>query len=192
MLYNIQQIHAYPPINLLRFGPTAVGNGKLRCTLHFRFKHYACHICFCTAAIALLTEDNLDGDKPSVTVEVNENCSNAYPYQVSVSFGVRKEGSTEGCVVKDVVNKTLTPGNSDLFKVNVTKVPLVDGQEYCFNVSLQETTIRESYTAKQLLQWVGKMVGIYTMGNNPSRQNYTVIQRVRQIYRVRSPKALVL
>ena len=61
-----------------------------------------------------------------------------------MSFGVRKEGNTEDCVFKDVVNKTLTPGNSDLFKVNKTKVPLMDGQKYCFDVSLQETTIRES------------------------------------------------
>ena len=100
--------------------------------------------CFCTAAMALMTEDNLDGER-SVNVTVNENCSNAYIYSVSVSFGVRENGSsTEDCVFKDVVTKILTPRNSNLFKVNETKVPLMVSQEYCFNVSLQDTTIGES------------------------------------------------
>ena len=101
--------------------------------------------CFCIAAMALLTDDNLDGGQPSVTVTVNENCSNAYMYSVSVSFGVREEnGSTEDCVFKDVVTENIMPIDSETFQVNKTKVPLMDGQEYCFDVSLQETTIRKS------------------------------------------------
>ena len=91
--------------------------------------------------MALLTEDNLDGVEPSVTVTVNENCSNAYSYEVSVSFGLREENSTEDCGITDVVTKLLTPGNSNLFKVNETKVPR---QEYCFDVSFQDTTMGES------------------------------------------------
>ena len=100
--------------------------------------------CFCTAAMALQTDDNLDGNQPSVNVTVNENCSNAYIYSVSVSFGVREDGSTEDCVFKDVVTKILTPRNSNLFKVNEAKVPLMVSQEYCFDVSFQDTTIGES------------------------------------------------
>jgi hypothetical protein len=92
-------------------------------------------------SMALQTDDNLDGNQPSVNVTVNENCSNAYIYSVSVSFGVRENGSTEDCVFKDVVTKILTPRNSNLFKVNEAKVPLMVSQEYCFNVSLQDTTI---------------------------------------------------
>ena len=91
--------------------------------------------------MALLTEDNLDGN---VNVTVNKNCSNAYMYSVSVSFGVRKNGSIEDCVFKDIVTEILMPRNSNLFKVNKTKVPLMVGQEYCFDVSFQDTTIGES------------------------------------------------
>jgi hypothetical protein len=92
-------------------------------------------------SMALLTDDNLDGGQPSVNVTVNENCSNAYIYSVSVSFGVRENGSTEDCVFKDVVTENIMPIDSETFQVNKTKVPLMDGQEYCFDVSLQETTI---------------------------------------------------
>ena len=105
---------------------------------------YTFPTCFCTAAMALLTEDNLDEDQPSVNVTVNENCSNANMYRVSVSFGVRENGSKKNCGFKDVVTEILTPRNSYLFKVNKTKVPLMVGQEYCYVVSFQETTICES------------------------------------------------
>ena len=82
------------------------------------------------------TANNLDGDRPSVTVTVNEHCSS--PLDVTVSFGLREKGRDRGCDdIRKSQSATLAPDVAMTFYVDKTLVVLRDGYEYCFTTHLQ-------------------------------------------------------
>ena len=47
------------------------------------------------------------------------------------------------CNIGDLISETLVPGVPETFFVNTTKVPLMDNEMYCYDVTLQEATICE-------------------------------------------------
>ena len=82
------------------------------------------------------TEINLDGDRPSVTVTINEHCSS--PLDVTVSFGLRRKGRGRNCDnIRESQSATLTPDVPMPFYLNKTLVVLREGYEYCFTTHLQ-------------------------------------------------------
>ena len=89
-----------------------------------------------------LIEDNLRGIKPSVRVTVNEYCSNASTYNVTVSFGLRENGSNNNCDHQDFQSDILAPDAAMTFYVNKSIVMLSDGYEYC---SFQEPSCEFIY-----------------------------------------------
>ena len=72
-------------------------------------------------------------DCPAVVVSLNPLCHGA-SYSVELSFGVREEGSGEQCLPQQNVTATILPGGSAVLPVNVTALPLTDGQQYCFTL----------------------------------------------------------
>ena len=81
-----------------------------------------------------MVENNLEEDQPSITLKVNENCTNDTAYDVTVSFGVR-ENDTTGCDPKQCQSAAIFPGNQ--IKFNAT-LELKQNHEYCFNDSLKK------------------------------------------------------
>ena len=80
-------------------------------------------------------EDNLSGNQPNARVTVNEYCSKASTYSVTVSFGLREKGSNNNCDIQDSQRATLAPNVAMTFYVDEAIVMLSDGYEYCFNIS---------------------------------------------------------
>ena len=83
--------------------------------------------------MVLQTENYLRGIQPNVRVTVNEYCSKASTYNVTVSFGLRENGSNDNCDLQESQSATLAPDVAMTFYVNKTTVMLSDGYEYCFS-----------------------------------------------------------
>ena len=83
--------------------------------------------------MVLQTENYLRGIQPNVRVTVNEYCSKASTYNVTVSFGLREKGSNDNCDLQESQSATLAPDVAMTFYVNKTTVMLSDGYEYCFS-----------------------------------------------------------
>ena len=82
------------------------------------------------------TEINLDRDRPSVTVTVNEHCSSIL--NVTVSFGLREKGRGRNCDdIRESQSATLAPDFAMTFNLNKTLVVPRKGYEYCFTTHLQ-------------------------------------------------------
>ena len=85
------------------------------------------------------TEINLDGDRPSVTVTVNEHCSSTL--NVTVSFGLRRKGRGRNCDdIRESQSATLALDVAMTFYVDKTLVVLREGYEYCFTTLLEGDT----------------------------------------------------
>ncbi|CAI8049453.1 hypothetical protein GBAR_LOCUS27223 [Geodia barretti] len=69
---------------------------------------------------------------PAVVVSLNPLCRSV-PYTVGLSFGVR-ENSGETCLPQQNVTANILPGTPVILPINVTTLPLADGQQYCFTV----------------------------------------------------------
>ncbi|CAI8025153.1 hypothetical protein GBAR_LOCUS14558 [Geodia barretti] len=69
---------------------------------------------------------------PAVVVSLNPLCRSV-PYTVGLSFGVR-ENSGETCLPQQNVTTNILPGTPVILPINVTTLPLADGQQYCFTV----------------------------------------------------------
>ncbi|CAI8017200.1 hypothetical protein GBAR_LOCUS10484 [Geodia barretti] len=69
---------------------------------------------------------------PAVIVSLNPLCRSV-PYTVGLSFGVR-ENSGETFLPQQNVTANILPGTPVILPINVTTLPLADGQEYCFTV----------------------------------------------------------
>ena len=53
---------------------------------------------------------------------------------LTISFGVREEGSEDECVSQQTSTATMRPGESAVFIVNVSALPLGHNQQYCYTV----------------------------------------------------------
>ena len=69
---------------------------------------------------------------PAVVVSLNPLCRSV-PYTVGLSFGVR-ENSGETCLPQQNVTANILPGTPVILPINVTTLPLANGQQYCFTV----------------------------------------------------------
>ena len=87
---------------------------------------------FLVSAQPLQVEELILSGVPAITVRLNHLCRTVI-YTVSVSFGVREEDSE--CVLQQNSTARLLPGESVVFVVNISSLPLgYDQQQYCFLV----------------------------------------------------------
>ena len=76
-------------------------------------------------------EDSAEG--PAVVVSLSPLCRSV-PYTVELSFGVREEDSGEKCLPQQNVTANTGPGTPVILPINVSTLPLANGQQYCFTV----------------------------------------------------------
>ena len=87
-----------------------------------------------TARILILEEEVLGPDTLKLNMTVNGDCPVA-EYPVLVTFGSRPV-ETDGCVGRENVTNSLSPGQSITILLNIDSVCLRPNEEYCYIVSL--------------------------------------------------------
>ena len=88
----------------------------------------------CVSAQPLQVEQSLiSSSVPAITVGLNHLCR-SLSYTVAISFGVREGGSEDECVSQQTSTATISPGESAVFVVNVSALPLGHNQQYCYTV----------------------------------------------------------
>ena len=91
-------------------------------------------MCVCVSAQPLQVEQGLiSSSVPAITVRLNHLCR-SLSYTVTISFGVREEGSEDECVSQQTSTATMRPEESAVFIVNVSALPLGHNQQYCYTV----------------------------------------------------------
>ncbi|CAI8013366.1 hypothetical protein GBAR_LOCUS8490 [Geodia barretti] len=91
-------------------------------------------ISFSFNSTAMKVEANLDRTPPSVTFTINEYCADMSIYNVTVSFGLRENGSSN-CDFQQYNRVILMPG---IPVTLYTSLMMSDSLEYCFNTTVQE------------------------------------------------------